>query len=493
MEIPVSDLRPGMIIMSTCAGSPKPPTLPMFVYDILPQSGKFRVEEYKVLEKPQKNQYGNTLLCEHVNASIFPLDARVTIADADDSRGLYQEHFRKFPSSIILALRSNLFFPMTIGSDPEIFAVNRKWCVIPAFKFLPSKSKSLFHEARPHCHAFYDGFQGEWTTPAGVYCLGILTDCVRYGMQLVQRAARNYDKNATLVTSNVLDIGKLDPKIDPRHYELGCEPSKNAYGEEPVRLADPASLRFRFAGWHMHIQAKWTSGYLTSSEGIHGVRYQTAVTEKNAPSIIRMMDRILGVALVSFSEGMTDPRRRQYYGRAGEYRLGETLEYRVPDPSIGCHPATFNLFWDIGRKAFLLGLKGLDFIWDTTDEETRECINGGDVKLARQILHRNAKVLRDIIIMSYMYPDGQEIADQGMKAIMQGAKAVLANPEAIEDNWYLNDPRQLDWALETSGHKKVDQRWGTYALALKHDVDLEKIPGMRVSALCDKLEIPYVS
>src|ERR1039457_7175703 len=67
----------------------------------------------------------------------------------------------------------------SIGSDPEIFALDKHGAVIPAFTFLPRKEAAVDHGTGTH---FYDGFQAEWTTkvsPVNPECLSLHIDRVR--------------------------------------------------------------------------------------------------------------------------------------------------------------------------------------------------------------------------------------------------------------------------------------------------------------------------
>jgi|SRR5579871_924191 len=325
---------------------------------------------------------------------------------------------------------------LSIGTDPEIFAVDEAGRVIPAFAYLGPKPNGVATAQ------FYDGFQAEWTTMATV-CLGQQLDNVRAGMQAVRAAAKNLTASARLTSASVVDI-EFDPNIPPERYQLGCSPSLNAYNEASPLTGTPELLPFRSAGWHMH----WCRmGYKTDPIG-SPIQSPFEIDKDLAAKIIRLEDRILGVSLTSFGEGHHDRRRRLLYGRAGEYRLGKTLEYRTPEVLMGCHPAVWNLFWDLGRAVYWLAVKGFDFIWDSDDEETREAINQSDVPLARKILARNLPVLKAILHSAYR--TDPIATEQGVRTIMTGVDAVVAEPDNIENNWWLSPTRH--WPIERQGH-----------------------------------------
>lgn len=319
---------------------------------------------------------------------------------------------------------------LTIGTDPEIFAVTSSGEVIPAFAYLGPKPEN---PERPD-NQFFDGFQAEWTTNPS-QCLEVQTGNCRGGMMAVLTAARKFDPKATLSHRSVVDI-TFDPALPPERYQLGCSPSMNAYEEQSVLVGTPEQLPFRSAGWHMHFAMMSSESVLVNGKWNNTTKNCTETFDKAlASKIIRVLDRILGVSLVSFGEGYHDVRRRQMYGRAGEYRLGKTLEYRTPEVLMGCHPATWNLFWDLGRAVYWLAAKGFDFVWEADDDETREAINDSNVPLARKILERNQTVLKSLLLSTYR---GNALATTfGLQAILTGVNSVVTDPTAIVRNWHI--------------------------------------------------------
>lgn len=320
--------------------------------------------------------------------------------------------------AVIVTRRSGL--SITLGADPEIFVVDATGAVLPAFKWLPPKQAPKKYE---YGTVFYDGFQAEWTCgpyPGNMECLSYHADVVQHGLLAVRDAARAFDPAARLSIASAVPVPpEMAAAVDPRHMELGCSPSKNVYGEEPLRVDDPYELGFRSAGWHMHMGLK---------EGIPEPRIHDA---------IRMMDRVLGVAGVSFGQAYPYPQRRTLYGRAGEYRYGKTLEYRVPEVLMGAHPATWNLLWDLGRHAAWLGIHGLAFLWDAEDDEVRDTINKGDVRQAQVMLKRNEKLLRTMLKNIYYYMDEPRYA-LSLRVLHDGIGTIVANPTNIEKNWMLD-------------------------------------------------------
>src|ERR1700722_5082689 len=376
---------------------------------------------------------------------ILPADARPRVRDV--------------PASHIFAGHA-----LNTGADPEVFATHADGTIIPAFDYLPSK------EDRKGNAPFWDGFQAEFTT-LPTSCHGFLTDYVRDGLIGVIKAARAVDPDARLSISATLPIPlAVRLAVDPVHLQLGCAPSRNAYGEPRLAVPDPASLAVRFAGCHMHFgwKAQPTPDVLTR--------------------IIRLLDACVGVATVALGEGFNCPERRNYYGRAGEYRYHEgpkgsfptwdytfasdsRLEYRVPDTILLSHPATYNLILDFARVVFRMGVAGLDFLWDAPTDEVRRVINEYDVKGARNILENNRIILSRMLEKSNpgWGATTEEWVNSSLRAFFDGIGSVVRDPTDLIGNWWLDrptvppaihDPQPLDsWITESYSRKP--EHWPT--------------------------------
>jgi hypothetical protein len=165
-----------------------------------------------------------------------------------------------------------------------------------------------------------------------------------------------------------------------------------------------------------------------------------------------MLDRIVGVGMVTFGQAYPYPDRRRLYGRAGEFRHHHTLEYRVPEVILGAHPSTWNLWWDLARVALWLGIQGLEFLWDAEDDEVRYAINKSDVPLARKILERNERMLRMVVEkVVYSVPDHVQ---HTLATIYEGIDVAVARPTDIEGNWKLGKP----WSIHNNASSE-DTTW----------------------------------
>lgn len=298
------------------------------------------------------------------------------------------------------------------GTDPEVFVVDEDDVIIPAFTFLPSKT-----EGNP----FWDGFQAEFTTTQ-THCLSYLVDDIRGKLKNTISKAKEYNKHAKLTWKSVLDIPyHIMEQANPTHLELGCAPSLNIYGTE-VNMPDPATLPFRFAGCHLHF------GLLQKSK-------------QSIEKMIKSLDSFFGIISIALLQGMEDPRRRLYYGLAGEYRLPKHgIEYRTPSSALLAHPALFHLCYDLARASLYLGLSSILFHSDMQldDERVIDIINTYDVEEAKKYLKKR-KIIT-IAVLGKIYPNAD--SSKLFNLIMNGFMNYIDISD-MEKNWKL--PSNITW------------------------------------------------
>lgn len=308
-----------------------------------------------------------------------------------------------------------------IGSDPEIFAEDKDGQLIPSFLFLgskktPTKAPNVMHG---YNNCYWDGYQGEFDTTASD-CLGWHSDSIQNGLKGVHQALKKFDKDAKLSIRTTFDIprSRLDTDAD-EHVQFGCMPSKNAYGMSGIKK-DGREVSFRSAGGHIHL-------------GL----YNECKKEDTIIKGVKAMDAILGVSCVSLFAKYDDPRRRQMYGLAGEYRTpAHGVEYRVLSNAWLCHPMIMNLVMDLSRRAFSFGIKGYMQYWKGEEKEIIRIINECDVKAAQAMMLANASVIKACFRASYNQEIG--IADMCFDIMMDGIDSVVADPTNIASNWTLD-------------------------------------------------------
>lgn len=319
-------------------------------------------------------------------------------------------------------LRNVYWIGGKLGSDPEIFVVNKKTTeVIPAFNFLrgkddPNKVEGYINYYGAGQNLFWDGFQAEFNTSAET-CLAWVCDSVYNGLKTLSTKAKADDKDAILTIKSTLDI-PIDMLMESanEHVEFGCMPSLNVYDMKGIKV-NGRDVPFRSAGGHIHFGI---SDYLTSKDKI--------------ASTVKALDKILGVACVSLFANYDSADRRVLYGLAGEYRLPKHgLEYRVLSNAWMSHPLIMNIVYELARQTIAVDSAGLMCEWDATEEETIECINKCDVELARKILKRNKIMFKNIMYSKFR---SEEKASSIYKIFLNGMESIIENPNDVEGNWF---------------------------------------------------------
>jgi hypothetical protein len=309
-----------------------------------------------------------------------------------------------------------------LGSDPELFCVGKSGVVIPAWKFLPSKAVA---GGGP----YWDGWQAEFNTSPRA-CLAYFTDQVQAQLRKLYTSLQAYRLGARLTIKNGIRLSERARQLAAEeHVALGCAPSMNAYGEAPpMTLLSPRQRPERYAGWHMHF-------------GLGPLSQEAAVP------IVKLLDKMLGVALVSLCQGYEDTTRRTMYGRAGEYRLPpHGLEYRVPSSAIGAAPGIHHLVYELGRQAVRIAMMGLAELWDCGEDEARRIINSYDVAGAQAVLDRNADVLKQLLHICTSDPAATQL---GFSALRNGMRVLVADPDDVAGNWQLTG----GWEIHSSNPK----------------------------------------
>lgn len=305
---------------------------------------------------------------------------------------------------------------LSLGADPEMFVFSGAK-LIPAFNFLPPKDGDRL--------MYWDGFQAEWKyNHDGNHCQNNLVLYTRENLKKLEKLAKAKDPNARLSLTNVVRIPQetLDT-AHPRHVELGCQPSWNAYKMKGLAVMDPRQLRYRFAGGHMHF----------------GTFYPN---KPDYDKIIKMLDSILGVWSVGVARYMDNPIRRQYYGLAGEYRKpkydeGYGVEYRTLSNFWLASPGVLQLTWDIGRMCVRLAGSRYGKLWAGNEQETIETINNCDHAQADKIMTRNAPMFRWMLKQVYRKP---ESVQKALDISSNGLQYIVQDPDRFATNWHFNEP-----------------------------------------------------
>ena len=323
----------------------------------------------------------------------------------------------------------------TLGADPEFFVFD-KGKLVPAYTFLPEKGhiiqKAIVKpqspwENRPAVETpvFWDGFQGEFSYNQAPKCIGLMGVYTANNIRALSAAVKKHSSTAKLSLQNTVRIPEahLKSALDP-YVALGCMPSENAYGMHGIDVENPRTLKYRFAGGHMHFG------------GI-------PKTIRKRIHFIKMLDKIAGVWAVGAAQNIDIPLRRKYYGLAGEfrptsypqptYRIPESgIEYRTLSNFYYCHPAIHQLMWEIARSAVYLARTRSHELWAMSDEDAIGTINNCDVPRAKVLMKLNEPLFRWMLGSRGWSIEMQDLA---VKIGQEGLECVIKHPDEIEENW----------------------------------------------------------
>jgi len=372
------------------------------------------VERRIMAEFLRKNTWIPLEMYVGLNATQFaPLETKVS----ERVQKIHDRYFRKH-----LGERANSFRP-AMGMDPEIFVVDGKTNkVIPAFGFLPDKRapfrNSIVGES---INAYWDGFQAEISTTS-FGCLETMCNTVWTGLKTILQQARKKYPDAKLSHETVVTVDSDVLKvISDQHVALGCSTSHNAYGTPHIQVDDPRLLPFRFAGGHGHF----------------GDDTLRPISTEQIEEIVKVLDSTIGVASVLWFQGLENPIRRQFYGRAGEYRRPKHgLEYRVLGNGWLIHPAIFHLVMGMLRKSYQFARYGFGKYLTGDSEAVREIIDSYDVKGAMEHVQRNKDIFKSIL-----KAEVNTTTNVGFNLLESGVAEVLETPTDLEKNWHLELPR----------------------------------------------------
>lgn len=276
-----------------------------------------------------------------------------------------------------------------IGGDPEIFVTNRGGQLLSARRALGLDQELFYYGTGvtpgTELFKFYpDGLALE----ASIQPQMCTAQWVSFWHRFLWKAyQRTNEFGVDLTLKNTFDIGsQIEEGAFPLDdLQLGCKPSQNAYHEPPPELY--WGIPVRSAGGHIHLDLV----------GLKGM---------DLDLLVRALDQYIGVLGVTLAAGVDDPKRRRYYGRAGEYRqTSYGLEYRVLSNFWMGHPTLANLIGDLIRRiphaVMEAGLAG------TLMEPARvqATINDCDTGEAQRIVRENWPFYKAVADSFYYGPD----------------------------------------------------------------------------------------
>jgi len=246
---------------------------------------------------------------------------------------------------------------MRLGSDPEVFLLNRKngafksvIGLIGANKWNPAQIAGM-----------QDGFTLQEDNVAlefGVPPAATKEEFVKNIRSVLLAGLEHLPQTRF---SRLSCVQFPESEMDnPSAWVFGCEPDYNAWtGLENVKPQPPHPF-LRSAGGHIHIE-----------------------TSLDKRTVIRAVDLTAGVSSVLMDSGTE---RRKLYGKAGAYRPKPYgAEYRVLSNFWVFRPRLVEWAWDAVDLALQVA-EHMPELLDEIGEDVQACINNGDKKLAERLV-----------------------------------------------------------------------------------------------------------
>jgi Phage phiEco32-like COOH.NH2 ligase-type 2 len=369
-------------------------------------------------------------------------------------------------------------YTKTLGADPEVFIVDNKDAIIPAFKFLPSQAEAKNVEAKYRTdyrawetefqkfnadpnnrnrrftklapqykdttngaggQTYWDGFQAEFTTSHWTCCDGG-TYHMLMGLNDIHKKANATFPGASLTLKNTPYIPIVERRAaTTEQLAFGCKPSFNAYKMGGRVPTDPFKLRHRFAGGHIHF-----SGFGSGSYAETG-RFQEVVDrEAYFAKYVKALDAILGIFWVGAAANVDKAERRKYYGLPGEFRTPSYgFEYRTLSNAWLAHSSIAYLTMGIARQVVAMVDEDMMKHWIVPGGERQivETITDCDIDVAREILKLNEDVFKWVVVNGVLGMRYDKSGEAAMLVGLNGVESVLPyEPMNISKNWGLDVP-----------------------------------------------------
>lgn len=330
---------------------------------------------------------------------------------------------------------------MTLGSDPEFF-FEKKGKIIGAEKVLRYAMKNII----------VDGVQGELNPPA-------YTCRAQMGGGMKEILSRLYaiveqDPELKINWNTTVKIEKeeLDTLSDKAKV-FGCAPSMNADGETGSPTADASEYLYRSAGGHIHIG---------TSSGL------PQLAMRDPLRLVNVLDILVGNTCVLIDRDPGSKKRREMYGRAGEFRLPtHGLEYRVLSNFWLQNYALMSFVMGMARSAVVVcGNSNADHDYAkelmnlVNMDDIRTAINENDYNLAKKNFRKIKKFIATYFTdkQYYWFP----LVAGNLSKFELFAQKIHTSKKGLQywfpgdplDNWVHNYRYNLGWETFVSQVKK---------------------------------------
>lgn len=250
----------------------------------------------------------------------------------------------------------------TIGSDPELFLINKKTGkVVSAIDRIPGCKVEPFTEGMPEGFGLQtDNILAEFNIPPVTREEEFIGN-IEYMKDVIRDFAKRINENFDIKCQASAKVPVKELK-DPRAKEFGCDPDFCIYSEGPNKVGDASKGTLRSAGFHIHV------GYPE-----HNIDTSIAM--------LRYVDACVGLPSILYD---TDVERRNLYGKAGCFRLQPYgFEYRTLSSFWIDNPSRMSFIWKQVMWALYLYERGCSL---PDSRDIQNAINNNDVEKARMLI-----------------------------------------------------------------------------------------------------------
>ena len=254
---------------------------------------------------------------------------------------------------------------ITLGADPELFIIDTSTNkVVSSVGLIPGvKDHPYVSEDMPEGFGIEtDNILAEFNIPPcrtieeWIHNIEYMKNYIRC---FVKRINPNYD-----IKCSAYEIVDEDQLQTPEAQLLGCDPDYNVYTMRANPKPDAKNAEGRGAGFHIHC------GY--ANQNI-----------KTSLDLIKYFDAYVGLTSLLHD---SDVRRRNFYGKAGSFRLQPWgFEYRSLSSAMMKTPELIEFVYNQAMKA-ISGYNNSFILPDSSYINT--AINNGDVGLAAQLIKK---------------------------------------------------------------------------------------------------------
>ena len=250
----------------------------------------------------------------------------------------------------------------TIGSDPELFLINKKTKkVVSAIDKIPGSKEAPHTKGLPKGFGLQtDNILAEFNIPP-VTNVDNFVECIEFMKNYIRDIAKGFDENYDIACQASAKVPVKELK-HPQAKEFGCDPDFCVYTEGPNEVSPAARTNLRSAGFHLHV-------------GYEGHNIDTSLT------MLKYVDAFVGLPSILYD---TDAERRKLYGKAGCFRLQPYgFEYRTLSSYWIGNESRLKFIW----KQLMYALLAFERGWNLPNfEVTRSTIDNNDVEKAKELI-----------------------------------------------------------------------------------------------------------